>query len=152
MIDIVSKETRSRMMAGIRGKNTSPEMKVRKHLHTSGFRYRLHLRSLLGIPDIVLPKYNLVIFVHGCFWHRHQGCRFTTMPSDPDGKWQRKFHGTLIRDSLVLDELTRKGWRIFILWECGLTKGPSLSTLDWLDDAVRDLSIKSLDWPAPSVA
>jgi DNA mismatch endonuclease (patch repair protein) len=151
MVDIVSKAVRSRMMAGIRGKNTSPEMKVRQHLHARGFRYRIHSRALPGIPDIVLAKYQLVIFVHGCFWHRHAGCRYASCPQDPQDKWGKKFRDTVVRDLRVTDKLLSENWRVFILWECGLTKGGTLESLEWLDDAIKDMSVRFLNWPTPTV-
>lgn len=147
MVDIVTKDVRSRMMAGIRGKNTSPEMKVRQQLHARGFRYRIHSKALPGVPDIVLPKYNLVIFVHGCFWHRHPGCRFAYMPDDPTGKWTQKFNATLIRDTHVLERLVTADWRVFILWECGIKKSNFYDSLDWLERSIKNKNIRFLNWP-----
>ena len=91
MVDVVDRKTRSRMMSGIRGKNTKPELLIRKGLHARGFRFRLHDKHLPGKPDLVLPKYGAVIFVHGCFWHRHSGCVRTTTPKRNRSFWQEKF-------------------------------------------------------------
>ncbi|MEP3428349.1 MAG: very short patch repair endonuclease [Roseibium sp.] len=109
MADIVDKKTRSRMMAGIKGKNTKPELKLREALHRRGFRYRLHSRNIVGKPDLVLRKYNAVIFVHGCFWHRHIGCRYTSSPSTRTEFWQSKFEGNIKRDKAVQTTLASAG-------------------------------------------
>ena len=118
MVDIVDKATRSRMMAGIGGKNTRPEMVVRKHLFAAGFRYRLHRRDLPGRPDIVLPKHKTVIFVHGCFWHRHAGCRFAATPATNAQFWQEKLDGNVERDRRATRALLAAGWRVLRVWEC----------------------------------
>jgi len=120
MIDIVSKKTRSRMMSSIKSKDTKPEMIVRRFLHRQGFRYRLHVKKLPGSPDIVLPKYRTVIFVHGCFWHQHEGCSYATMPSSNREFWLDKFSQNQLRDSRNLDDLHKLGWKTIVVWECGL--------------------------------
>ncbi len=122
MTDIVDKQTRSRMMAGIRGKDTKPELALRRALHARGFRYRLHALHVPGRPDIVLPKHRAVIFVHGCFWHRHAGCRYTTTPSTRPEFWQAKFNANVARDSSVRTALLESGWRVVTVWECALRK------------------------------
>lgn len=122
MTDIVDKQTRSRMMAGIRGKDTKPELALRRALHARGFRFRLHAKNVPGRPDIVFPKYGAVVFVHGCFWHRHEGCRYTTTPATRPEFWQAKFAATMARDSAVREELTQAGWRVATVWECALRK------------------------------
>ena len=121
MADIVDAATRSRMMSGIRGRNTSPELTVRKHLHRLGFRYRLHVRGLPGVPDIVLPRHHATIFVHGCFWHRHRDCKFATMPSSRRSFWKNKLEGNAKRDRRNVASLRRNGWRVYVVWECRLT-------------------------------
>jgi DNA mismatch endonuclease (patch repair protein) len=118
MADIVDAATRSRMMSRIRGKNTIPEMLVRRFLHAAGFRYRLHVKDLPGRPDIVLPKYRTVIFVHGCFWHRHPGCRDAVMPTSNTAFWNEKLRGNTARDSRNIAALEAKGWRCAVIWEC----------------------------------
>src|SRR5690348_13819912 len=104
MADIVDKETRSRMMSGIRGKNTKPEMIVRSFLHRAGLRFRLYAK-LPGKPDLAFPKFRTVVFVHGCFWHRHKRCRFATTPASNSAFWQEKFEANMRRDMLVKKEL-----------------------------------------------
>lgn len=98
MTDIVDRKVRSRMMSGIKAKDTKPEMLVRRYLHSMGFRYQLHNKKLLGSPDIVLPKYKTVVFVHGCFWHRHSGCALAYNPKSNIEAWQKKFNGNITRD------------------------------------------------------
>ena len=144
MIDIVDTQTRSRMMSGIRSKNTKPEIIVRKFLHANGFRYKLHDKKLPGRPDIVLPKYNLAIFVHGCFWHRHTGCRLVSQPSQNQQKWDEKFKQNVDRDKKHIEVLSSAGWRILIIWECGLRKAnPDLL---WLPEFVKG-NQKLSEWP-----
>lgn len=120
MTDIVDKPTRSRMMAGIKGGNTRPELSLRRTLHARGFRFRLHVRTIPGKPDVVFPKYRAVIFVHGCFWHRHSGCQYAATPSTRAEFWQKKFEQNMARDAKVRGELKRGVWRVAILWECAL--------------------------------
>lgn len=122
MADVVDAATRSRMMAGIRGKDTKPELIVRKFLHQQGFRYRLHPRHLPGVPDLLLPKYHTVIFVHGCFWHQHPGCRYATMPKNNAEFWQAKLASNVERDSKVISKLKVDGWRVVVIWECEINE------------------------------
>lgn len=122
MTDILDQKTRSRMMAGIRGKDTKPERVLRKALHARGLRYRLHAGDVSGCPDLVFPKYRAVVFVHGCFWHRHEGCRYTTTPATRPEFWNRKFVANVERDQHVKRQLTSNGWRVAIVWECALRK------------------------------
>lgn len=119
MVDIVDSATRSRMMASIRASNTKPELVVRSYLHRSGLRFRLQV-ALPGKPDLVLPKYRVALFVHGCFWHRHKGCRYTTTPSSNVAFWQEKFENNQRRDSQVRRELRQLGWRVLVIWSCEL--------------------------------
>jgi DNA mismatch endonuclease, patch repair protein len=119
MTDIVSPETRSRMMAGIRCKNTKPEMIVRRELHRRGFRYRIHAAKLPGKPDLVFPSRHAVIRVHGCFWHGHD-CPLFRMPQSRREFWQQKIDRNRARDAEVLDELLLTGWRVMTVWECAL--------------------------------
>jgi DNA mismatch endonuclease (patch repair protein) len=108
------------MMSSIRGKNTWPERTLRSLLFARGFRYRLHVKKLPGTPDLVFPKYGAVVFVHGCFWHRHEGCRFTTMPGTNQDFWRQKFQGNIERDRHHMEALRSLGWRVAIVWECAL--------------------------------
>ena len=118
MTDIVDKATRSRMMAGIRSKNTKPELLVRSWLHRQGLRFRLHGAGLPGRPDLVFRKYRSVVFVHGCFWHRHPGCRYATTPSSNAAFWQRKLRENVARDKKRTSQLRSLGWRVLTIWEC----------------------------------
>lgn len=121
-MDVVDKATRSKMMSGIRSKNTKPEVLLRSELHARGYRFRLHRRDLPGSPDIVLPKYSAVIEVHGCFWHRHPGCRFASTPKTREDFWQAKFEANVQRDASNIVELGRLGWRTFVAWECDIKR------------------------------
>lgn len=147
MADIVNKAVRSRMMASIRGKNTLPEMIVRKFLHRNGFRYRLHVCRLPGSPDLVLPKYELAIFVHGCFWHRHAGCCYATTPDQNSEKWQCKFDQNIERDKRNIAQLREKGWRVMVIWECGLRTVQQRSDLSSLPRRIMDKEISMFEWP-----
>jgi DNA mismatch endonuclease (patch repair protein) len=111
-------EQRSRNMSAIKSKNTKPEIKVRKVLHSMGYRFRLHSKNLPGSPDIVLPKYKTVIFVHGCFWHRHQNCKYASTPKTRQEFWNKKFNENINRDKINQENLSSKGWKIIIIWEC----------------------------------
>ena len=117
MADIVDKATRSRMMSAIKGKNTKPELLVRKALHANGFRFRLHDKKLPGKPDIVLPKYKTVIFVHGCFWHGHE-CKDFRWPKTRKAWWRKKIEGNRLRDGNHRKMLKRLGWQSHVIWEC----------------------------------
>ncbi len=117
MSDITDPATRSRMMAAIRARDTSPELAVRHALHERGFRYRLHLRHLPGRPDIVLPRYRAVIFVNGCFWHRH-GCANSRLPTTRQDFWRNKLETNVARDDRNRRDLEALGWRIATVWEC----------------------------------
>jgi DNA mismatch endonuclease, patch repair protein len=119
MSDIVDKETRSRMMSGIRGKDTKPELIVRSFLHRAGLRFRLHTK-MPGKPDLVFPKYRTAVFVHGCFWHRHKGCRFATTPASNAAFWQEKFDANVQRDAFVKKALRKLGWQVRVIWACQL--------------------------------
>lgn len=120
MTDRISKERRSWNMSRIKGKNTKPEILLRSLLHRAGYRFRLHLPHLPGKPDLVLPKYKTVIFVHGCFWHRHKGCYSVYTPKTRIEFWQDKFNATMERDNRKQAELEKEGWRVIIVWECEL--------------------------------
>lgn len=138
MADVVDAATRSRMMAGIRSKNTRPEMIIRRALHARGFRYSLHSKDLPGKPDIVMPKWRVVLFVHGCFWHMH-GCSLSQLPQGNADFWSRKLFANLRRDEVVKRQLTDSGWRIATIWECA-TKGKK--AVEGLPDATGVLA----DW------
>ena len=146
MTDIVDSQTRSRMMSGIRGKDTKPELALRRSLHALGFRYRLHAKGVPGKPDIVMPKYQAVVFVHGCFWHRHEGCRYATVPSTRPEFWSAKFDANVARDAVVRSVLLAAGRRVATVWECALRTETSVEAARdivaaWLhrDDAVLEV-------------
>ena len=132
MADVHSKATRSYNMSRIKGKNTKPEMLVRKFLHAAGFRYRLHVKDLPGKPDIVLPKYMTVIFVHGCFWHGHEHCKYYVVPKTKTDWWLEKINGNIANDSKAIKALRKAGWKIITLWECDLKKVTIEKTLSTL--------------------
>ena len=111
-------EKRSRNMSAIKSKNTKPEIKVRKVLHSMGYRFRLHSKNLPGSPDIVLPKSKTVIFVHGCFWHRHENCKYATTPKTRKEFWNKKFKTNIERDLEIQDKIKNLDWRSVVIWEC----------------------------------
>ena len=113
-------EQRSRNMSAIKSKNTKPEIAVRKLLHSMGFRFRLHRKDLPGSPDIVLPKYKTVIFVHGCFWHRHENCKYASNPKTRKEFWESKFKANVKRDKEIQEKIKNIGWQSVVIWECEL--------------------------------
>lgn len=151
MTDIVDQVTRSRMMAGIKGKNSRPEMLLRRSLHQLGFRFRLHVAGLPGRPDLCLRKYHAVIFVHGCFWHRHENCRFGTTPQSREEFWLPKFKATVERDSRNQKMLKEQGWRVAIIWECSLRPTKAGITIDtvgkWLKTHEPFLELRKFSVP-----
>lgn len=147
MADIVSKKKRSEMMAGIKGKNTKPELKIRSALHQLGYRYKLHDKNLPGKPDLVLPKYNAIIFIHGCFWHLHD-CHLFKWPSTRPEFWKGKITGNKLRDEKNTQLLKDDGWRILIVWECALKGKRALdftltirSISEWLNSSDQHTEI-----------
>lgn len=122
MADTFDPATRSEIMRKVRSEGTSPEMKVRRALHAAGFRFRLHRKDLPGKPDLVLPRYRLVVFVHGCFWHWH-GCKRSRMPASNRDYWTAKIERNTRRDVANLEALERLGWRVRLVWECELKDG-----------------------------
>jgi DNA mismatch endonuclease (patch repair protein) len=135
MVDVVPAHVRSRMMSGIQGKGTKPELIVRHMLFASGYRFRLHRKDLPGSPDIVMPGRRVAIFVHGCFWHAHQGCKYAKTPSTRTEFWTAKLQGNVDRDRRAADKLAEMGWRVLNVWECS-TRDPAAA--DGLPDAMRD--------------
>ena len=131
MADVVDKATRSRMMAGIRGKDTKPELVIRSALHRRGLRFKLHDASLPGKPDLVFPKHQAVVLVHGCFWHAHD-CRYFKWPKSNKAFWRKKISGNRIRDKETTNGLIEMGWKVSMIWECQIK------------DAVRDARIEQL--------
>ncbi|MBS1519875.1 MAG: DNA mismatch endonuclease Vsr [Bacteroidetes bacterium] len=137
-MDIWSKDKRSDVMSRIRSKNTKPEIDLRSYLHAAGFRFRIHRKDLPGKPDIVLPKYKTVIFVHGCFWHYHADCNEGRIPSSNSKFWQTKLSKTIERDLSHQAALTAAGWQVIIIWECELEGKQRLEqTLRSLIDKIK---------------
>jgi len=129
MADVHDKVTRSYNMSRIRSKNTKPEMLVRKFLHAQGFRYKLHDKELPGKPDIVLPKYKTVIFIHGCFWHGHKGCKYFVTPKTRTEWWLNKINSNIANDVKAVRAIRKEGWKIIHLWECDLKANKIKKTL-----------------------
>ena len=137
MADVHDPETRSYNMSRIRGKDTKPEMMVRKYLFSLGFRYRLHDKRLPGKPDLVLPKYKTVIFVHGCFWHGHEGCKYFVLPKTRSEWWETKINATRTKDEINLNKLKELGWRVMTVYECDLKKDKRSLTLRQIADNIK---------------
>lgn len=129
MTDVHTTVIRSKNMRAIRSKDTKPELLVRKILHAAGLRFRLHRTDLPGKPDIVLPKYRAVIFVHGCFWHRHPGCKFSALPVTRRDFWQKKLDENVTRDANQIIALEAMGWKTFVIWECQVKEADVLDSL-----------------------
>ncbi|HFD86045.1 MAG TPA: DNA mismatch endonuclease Vsr [Gammaproteobacteria bacterium] len=151
MVDIVSKEVRSRMMSGIKGKNTKPELLIRKALHQQGFRYKLHDKSLPGKPDLVFPRYRAVIMVNGCFWHGHR-CHLFKWPKTRPEFWRKKIERNIQKDSENLDGLQVLEWRVLTIWECTMKGRERIpmdeivsQTADWLASDKTSMEITGND-------
>lgn len=132
MADVHNKEQRRRNMQAIKAKDTKPEMVVRRYLHAQGFRYRLHVKNLPGKPDIVLPKYKTVIFIHGCFWHGHEGCKYYVVPKTRTEWWLEKIRRNKANDNKAANALKKAGWKVIVVWECAIKTSiitPSLKKL-----------------------
>lgn len=126
-MDTLTPAERSRRMSLVRGKDTKPEMLVRRLVHGMGYRYRLHARDLPGNPDLVFPSRGKVVFVHGCFWHRHGTCKNTRWPKSKLDFWRPKLEQNRLRDKINSRRLSKLGWRVFVVWECQLSKLPTLA-------------------------
>ncbi|MEK9842364.1 very short patch repair endonuclease [Thalassospira sp.] len=148
-MDIVDAKTRSRMMSGIRSRNTKPEVLLRKALHAMGYRYRLNVRLLPGSPDIVLPKWRVVIFVHGCFWHRHRDCKKATTPATNTDFWNKKFEANTRRDKTAIEELHKLGWRTAIVWECAIRSKVDVELIDDLASFISQTAEQHVELGAP---
>lgn len=142
MTDRFTPQQRHAVMAAIRGKNTKPEMLVRKFLWACGYRYRINYKRLPGKPDIALRKYRTCIFVNGCFWHGHEGCRYCTLPKTHTEYWKHKIERNRIRDAKVKLELSAMGWHSIVVWECQLKPNQREKTLVWLDYTLNDLFLR----------
>ncbi|MDC5607227.1 DNA mismatch endonuclease Vsr [Acinetobacter baumannii] len=147
MVDIVDSATRSRMMSNIKGRNTKPELLIRSLLHAQGFRFRINRKDLPGKPDIVLPKYKAIIFIHGCFWHGHQNCRLFKLPASRTEFWEAKISKNQENDLKTKSLLLDSGWRICTIWECAIrrSKKDPVALIDiltkWLLDSEPLLEI-----------
>ncbi|MBA4204408.1 MAG: very short patch repair endonuclease [Polymorphum sp.] len=150
MPDVVDQQTRSRMMSGIRSKDTKPELAIRRGLHAHGFRFRLHVKDIPGKPDLLLPRYRAAIFVNGCFWHRHD-CHLFKVPATRPEFWSQKIARNVERDQDVRQQLAASGWRYLIVWECAL-KGKTRIGLDevvsrvvgWLKGSSSSMEIRGM--------
>ena len=136
-MDVHSKETRSYNMSRIKGKETKPEVIVRKFLFSQGFRYRKNDKLYPGTPDIVLPKYRTVIFVNGCFWHKHEGCKYFVWPENNKEFWKNKIEANVQRDDRNYEFLKNMGWNVLVIWECELKKSKRENTLESLKEKIK---------------
>ena len=140
MSDVHDKATRSYNMSRIKGKNTKPEVLVRKFLFHNGYRYRINYSKLPGKPDIVLPKYNTVVFVHGCFWHAHENCEYFVLPKTNTEFWKAKLNGNKEKDKENISMLKKEGWNVVVIWECQLKSKNYISTLENLISYLKSKS------------
>lgn len=138
-MDVHNKETRSYNMSRIKGRKTKPEEIVAKYLFSHGFRYRRNVKKLPGTPDIVLKKYKTVIFVNGCFWHMHEGCKYFVWPKDNSEFWKNKLLTNKERDEKEKKEIEELGWKVIVVWECQLKKAERERTLNWLVEKIREV-------------
>ena len=136
MADILSREQRSALMSKVRSSDTKPEWILRCALHRLGFRYILKNKRLPGNPDLVFPRYRTVVFVHGCFWHRHVGCKDASMPKSNESFWANKFSENVQRDAKAVEALSQEGWKVLIVWECELMK-KTIETVEKVARAIR---------------
>lgn len=137
-MDVHNKETRSYNMSRIKGKKTKPEEIVAKYLFSQGFRYRRNVKKLPGTPDIVLKKYKTVIFVNGCFWHMHEGCKYFVWPKDNAEFWKNKLLANKERDEKEQEDIEELGWKVIVVWECQLKRAARERTLNWLVEKIRE--------------
>ena len=140
-MDSVSKEARSRNMSAIRSKNTKPELIIRRGLHAIGFRFRLHKKELTGKPDIYLPKYKTVVFIHGCFWHQHENCKNAIIPKTNSEFWEIKLNGNVMRDIDNINKLNDDGFNVIVVWECTVKKHLKDKTIPQLIEIIKRIII-----------
>ena len=138
-MDVHNKETRSYNMSRIKGRKTKPEEIIAKYLFSQGFRYRRNVKKLPGTPDIVLKKYKTVIFVNGCFWHMHEGCKYFVWPKDNSEFWKNKLLTNKERDEKEKKGIEELGWKVIVVWECQLKKAERERTLNWLVEKIREV-------------
>ncbi len=142
MADVHSPEKRSYNMSQIQGKDTKPEEKVRKYLFSQGFRYRKNVSALPGKPDIVLPKFRTCIFVNGCFWHKHEGCKYFVWPKNNAEFWKKKINGNVERDIQKQNLLREQGWNVIVIWECEIRKDRFDNTMATVEKTIRSFDTK----------
>ena len=148
MVDVMSPADRSALMSRIRARNTKPEVTVRRHLWARGFRFRLHTKGLAGKPDLVLPKWKAAVFVHGCFWHRHEGCPFFRLPKTRAGFWDAKLSANRQRDLAVVGALLDMSWRVAVVWECAIRLDSSAASdrlSEWISSDRKRIEILASD-------
>lgn len=148
MVDVMSADKRSALMSRIRGKDTGPELHVREQLWHAGFRYRLHTKHLPGKPDLVLPKWMAVVFVHGCFWHRHAGCTYFRLPKTRSEFWDAKLRRNQERDEIAISTLINSGWRVAVVWECAVRNDPDAvgrELTTWLKQCKGSIKVEEDD-------
>ena len=151
MADIITKDERSRNMAAIRNKDTGPEMLVRRFLHAAGFRYHLHVRKLPGCPDLVFPSLHTVIFIHGCFWHGHENCKYYRLPKSNEEFWRNKISRNIERDAKARAELEKQFWHVIVIWECDLkNKSHRKETLETVAKELSDIRNHTYSRPSSS--
>ena len=149
-LHVETAEYRSRVMRQVRSKDTSPEVRVRSLIHRAGYRFRLHVKGMAGKPDIVMPRHKTVVFVNGCFWHRHPGCRYASTPKANAEYWQRKFEGNVARDEKVQAVLRDNGWNVLVIWECQTRDSTVLESLlaDLLPPLIQETAgVGVTEWP-----
>lgn len=137
MTDTLTPEHRSLLMSRVKGKNTKPEKKVRSLLHSMGYRFRLHRKELPGSPDLILPKYNIAIFVHGCFWHHHLNCKKATLPKQNRDYWEQKMNQNIERDLRKQKELEYLGWKVITLWQCNIDKSNEAELAETIEQEIK---------------
>lgn len=148
MVDVMSPAVRSALMSRIRAINTKPEVTVRRHLWARGFRFRLHTKGLPGRPDLVLPKWKAAVFVHGCFWHRHQGCALFRLPKTRTAFWNAKLSANRQRDLAAVSSLLDMSWRVGVVWECAIRLDPGVTSdclSDWICSDLEGIEILAAD-------
>lgn len=149
MTDTVTPEQRHKIMVAVKGKDTKPEMLVRRYLHAAGYRYRLHDRKLPGSPDMVFPSLHTVIFIHGCFWHGHENCKYFRLPKTKEGYWRNKISRNIERDAETHAELEKQNWKVIVIWECDLKN--KLHREEILESVAKELfCIKNHTYSRPS--
>lgn len=139
LADVHDKATRSRNMAAIKGRDTKPEIIVRRGLHTRGLRFRLHRKDLPGCPDLVFPRKRVALFVHGCFWHAHRNCRYFKLPETNTNRWRLKLEANRLRDAANEEALRRAGWTVIVIWECELRGKAQVQVAHLLDEIARKI-------------